>query len=70
MFSRFVHLILGLSISYPYLIKFHDFVDNSQEVMKKGSNEGFNSGPTGHDFMDNSNALGTNEPALGASFFS
>jgi hypothetical protein len=68
MFSRFVHLILGLCISYPYLIKFHDFVDNSQEGMKR-SNEGFNSGATGHDFMDNSNALGTtNEPALGASY--
>ncbi len=35
MFSRaFVHLILSLSISYPYLIKFHDFADNSQERMK------------------------------------
>jgi hypothetical protein len=34
----------------------------------KRSNEGFNSGPTGHDFTDNSNALGTNEPALGASY--
>jgi len=29
-----VHLILSLSISYPYLIKFHDFVDNNQEGMK------------------------------------
>jgi hypothetical protein len=29
-----VHLILSLSISYPDLIKFHDFVDNSQEGMK------------------------------------
>jgi hypothetical protein len=26
-----MHLMLGLSISYPYLIKFHDFVDNSHE---------------------------------------
>jgi hypothetical protein len=34
MFSTLVHLILSLSISYPYLIKFHDFVDNSQEEMK------------------------------------
>jgi len=43
-------------------------VDNSQEGMKR-SNEGFNSGATGHHFMDNSNALGpTNEPALGASY--
>jgi hypothetical protein len=29
-----VQLIPSLSISYPYLIKFHDFVDNSQERMK------------------------------------
>jgi hypothetical protein len=29
-----VHLILSLTISYPDLIKFHDFVDNSQEGMK------------------------------------
>jgi hypothetical protein len=29
-----MHLVLSLSISYPYLIKFHDFVDNSQEGMK------------------------------------
>jgi hypothetical protein len=34
MFSRLVHLMLSLSISYPYLIKFHDFEDNSQEGMK------------------------------------
>jgi hypothetical protein len=25
---------LNLSISYPYLIKFHDFADNIQEGMK------------------------------------
>jgi hypothetical protein len=31
---RLVHLILSLSISYPDLIKFHDFADNSQEGMK------------------------------------
>jgi hypothetical protein len=29
-----VHLILSLNISYPYLIKFDDFADNSQEGMK------------------------------------
>jgi hypothetical protein len=29
-----VHLILSLSISFPYLIKFHDFADNGQEGMK------------------------------------
>jgi len=34
MFSSLVHLILSLSISCPYLIKFHDFADNSQEGMK------------------------------------
>jgi hypothetical protein len=34
MFSRLVRLVLRLSISYPYLIKFHDFAGNSQEGMK------------------------------------
>jgi hypothetical protein len=34
MFSSLVHLIRSLSISYPYLIKFDDFADNSQEGMK------------------------------------
>jgi hypothetical protein len=29
-----MHLILSLNISYPYLLKFHDFVDNNQEEMK------------------------------------
>jgi hypothetical protein len=29
-----VHLILSFNIPYPYVIKFHDFVDNSQEGMK------------------------------------
>ncbi len=29
-----MHLILSLSISYPCLIKFHDFADNSHEGMK------------------------------------
>jgi hypothetical protein len=29
-----VHLILSLIISYLYLIKFHEFVDNNQEGMK------------------------------------
>jgi hypothetical protein len=43
-------------ISYPYLIKFHDFVDNSQqEGDEEASNGGWNSCPTGHDFPDNSN---------------
>jgi len=34
MFPSLVHLTLSLSISYPDLIKFHDFADNSQEGMK------------------------------------
>ncbi len=29
-----MHLIPSFSISYPYLIEFHDFADNSQEGMK------------------------------------
>jgi hypothetical protein len=33
MFLSLVHLIISLNISYPYLIKFHDFMDNSQEGM-------------------------------------
>jgi hypothetical protein len=33
-FSRLLHLILSLSISNPYLTKFHYFADNSQEEMK------------------------------------
>jgi hypothetical protein len=50
---RLVHLILSLRISYPDLIKFHDFAHNSQEG-DEASNEGCNSGPTRHDFTDNS----------------
>jgi hypothetical protein len=53
MFSTLVHLILSLSISYPYLLKFHYFADNSQERMKHQMG-GCNSGPTGHDFPHNS----------------
>jgi hypothetical protein len=34
MFLSLVHLIESLNISYPYLIEFHDFTDNSQERMK------------------------------------
>jgi hypothetical protein len=34
MFLGLMELILSLSISYPYLITFHDFVDNSQERLK------------------------------------
>jgi hypothetical protein len=55
-----MHLILSFSFSYPYLIKFHDFADkNSQPGGDEASNEGSNSGPTGHDFTtDNSNISG------------
>jgi len=34
MFSSLVHLMPSLSISYPYLIEFHDFADNIQQGMK------------------------------------
>jgi hypothetical protein len=34
MYSNLVHLMLSLSISYPYLIEFHDFVGSIQEGMK------------------------------------
>jgi hypothetical protein len=34
MFLNLVHLKLSLNISYPYLIKFHDFANNIQEGMK------------------------------------
>jgi hypothetical protein len=46
--------MLSLNTSYPYLIKFHDFADNSQEG-DEASNGGCKSGPTGHDFPHNSN---------------
>jgi len=47
---------LNLSISYPYLINFHDFAGNIQEGMKHQMwGAGCNSVPTGHDFPDNSN---------------
>ncbi len=39
-----MHLILSLIISYPYLIKFHDFMDNSQK--DETSNEGATQGMT------------------------
>jgi hypothetical protein len=32
--------MLILSISYPYLIKFHDFADNIQEGMKQPNVKG------------------------------
>jgi hypothetical protein len=34
MFLSLVHLMLSVNISYPYLIKFHDFADNGHEGMK------------------------------------
>jgi len=46
--------MLSLSISYPYLIEFHDFADKHPRG-DEASSEGCNSGPTGHDFPDNSN---------------
>ncbi len=53
MFLSLVHFIsVSSSVSYPCLIKFHDFVDNSQEG-DEASNERCNSGPKGHDFTDN-----------------
>ncbi len=43
-----MHLIRSLSISYPYLIKFHDFAENSQQgMLDEASNEGCNSGQQG-----------------------
>jgi hypothetical protein len=54
MFRSLVHLILSLRISYTYLIKFHDFADNSQEGMKLQMRGALcNSGPIGRDFTDN-----------------
>jgi len=51
-----MHLMLDLSISYPYLMKLHDFADNIQEATKHQMwGAGCNSVPTGHDFPDNSN---------------
>ncbi len=48
--------MLSFSISYPYLIEFHDFADNIHEGMKHQIGVGgCNSGPTGHGFPDNSN---------------
>jgi hypothetical protein len=54
MFSSLVHLILSLSILYPYLIKFHDFADNSQEGMKHQM-MGATEDQKAHDFIDKSN---------------
>jgi hypothetical protein len=34
MLSSLVHLMLSLNISHSYLVKFHDFAENSQEGMK------------------------------------
>ncbi len=48
-----MHLMLTPSISYLYSIEFYDFADTIQERMKHQIG-GCNSGPTGHDFVDNS----------------
>jgi hypothetical protein len=50
-----VHFILSLSISYPYLIMTLRTTARGDEA----SNEGWNSGPTGHDFRDNSDGKTT-----------
>jgi hypothetical protein len=55
MFWSLVHLMLSLSISYPYLMKFHNFADNSPRGDEASNGVGCNSGPTGHDCPDNSN---------------
>jgi hypothetical protein len=57
MFSSLVHLIWSLSISYSYLIKFHDFADNNQEGMKHQTRSATQASPTGHDFIYNSNVV-------------
>jgi hypothetical protein len=44
----------AFNLESQYLIKFHDFVDNSHEGMKHHQMRGCNSGPTEHDFTDNS----------------
>ncbi len=46
MFSSLVHLMLSLSISYPYLIEFHDFA-NKIQTGNEASNGGRNSCRTG-----------------------
>jgi hypothetical protein len=53
MFSRLVHLMLSLSISYPNLINFHVFADNSPEGMKHQM-RGATQAQQGVNFMDNS----------------
>jgi hypothetical protein len=45
MFVSLVHLMLSLSNSCPYLIKFHDFA-NKHPTRDETSNGGCNSGPT------------------------
>jgi hypothetical protein len=55
--QAWLYLTLSLSISYPYLIKFHVFVDKQPRgdaAWNEACNSGCNSGPTGHDFCDNS----------------
>jgi hypothetical protein len=56
-FSNFIPLFNRISrlcgcVSYPYLIKFQEFANNSPGG-DEASNEGCNSGSTGHDFTDN-----------------
>ncbi len=49
-----VHLIVSLSISCPYLIKFHYFADSSEEGMKHQM-KGFYTGPTDNSFLRHEN---------------
>jgi hypothetical protein len=53
MFSCLVHLIPSLSISYPDLIKI-SWLCRQRPRGDEESNEGCNSGPTGHHLTDNS----------------
>jgi hypothetical protein len=54
MFSSVVHLMLSHSISYPYLIEFHDFLQNIQQAMKHQMAVATQA-QQGDDFQDNFN---------------
>jgi hypothetical protein len=57
MFLGLVHVILSLHFSYPCLIQYHDFACGQHRGVDEASNDGCNSGPTRHDFTDNSNRV-------------
>ncbi len=67
--ASLVHLILSLSISYPYSLKFHDFVDNSigQEGMKHQM-RGATQAQQGMTFTDNSIASWKQHSYLGFAY--